>query len=403
MSGTILTVSQLNSYIKARFDEDSKLKNIFVSGEISNFKKNPASGHMYFSLKDASAVIQVVMFRNFAECLRFNPQNGMKVILTGTVTVYTVGGQYQIQARSIQPDGMGALALAYEQLKNKLASEGLFDASHKQELPKAPKKIGVITSASGAVIQDIKNIVSRRYPLTEIVLCPVAVQGEAAPPQLIAAVKLFNSMNDIDVIIIGRGGGSLEDLYCFNDEGLVRSIYDSRIPVISAVGHETDFTLCDFVSDRRAPTPSAAAELAVPDRNEILKSIILDYKIIGGYVSDKLSSEKQDIDRISDRVRLLNSDSRIVNEKTAIDMLQRRIRTALKNSINAEQSSISATADKINALSPVNLLKKGYSVVFKNGYVAGTVSDLEEGDAVTIRMSDGELSCSVESINKYGD
>lgn len=398
----VLTVSQLNNYIKSQLDSDTKLKGIFVQGEISNFKRN-YSGHLYFSLKDTNSVVNAVMFKSYAQRLRFEPENGMKVILSGNVTVYTPAGQYQIQGMSMQPDGIGSLTLAYEQLKEKLEKEGLFESSHKRPIPTAPNKIGVITSATGAVIQDIKNVVSRRYPLAEIVLCPVSVQGETAPPQLIAALKLFNTMEDIDVIIIGRGGGSLEDLHCFNDEQLVREIYASRIPVISAVGHETDFTLCDFVADRRAPTPSAAAEIAVPDRNELIKSITLDYRMISGCVEDKLKNEYQNLDILSERIKLLSTGGRFEKEKNTIETLSDRIYTVVSNKIKSEKSDLTFISEKIETLSPIRLLQRGYSVVQKNDSTLSSVSGVSVGDKLKIRMSDGFLDCSVENINNNGE
>ena len=390
----VLSVSQLNNYIKSQIDSDAKLKGIFVKGEISNFKRN-YSGHLYFSLKDEDSVINVVMFKGYASRLRFEPENGMKVMLSGNVTVYTPSGQYQIQGMSMQPDGIGALSLAYEQLKNKLEKEGLFDASHKKEIPETPGKIGVITSATGAVIQDIRNVVSRRYPLAEIVLCPVSVQGETAPSQLTAALKLFNSIGDVDVIIIGRGGGSLEDLYCFNDEKLVREIYNSRIPVISAVGHETDYTLCDFVADRRAPTPSAAAEIAVPDRNELIKSVILDYKIIEGCVDDIIKKEFQSIDLIADKLHLIRSAGRFEKEKNSLAALAEIINNKVNNLISTERSNITFLSEKAEALSPIKVLQRGYGVVEKNNRIVSSVSEIYEGDRVTVTLSDGKLDCSV--------
>ncbi len=390
----VLSVSQLNNYIKSQIDSDAKLKGIFVKGEISNFKRN-YSGHLYFSLKDEDSVINVVMFKGYASRLRFEPENGMKVMLSGNVTVYTPSGQYQIQGMSMQPDGIGALSLAYEQLKNKLEKEGLFDASHKKEIPETPGKIGVITSATGAVIQDIRNVVSRRYPLAEIVLCPVSVQGETAPSQLTAALKLFNSIGDVDVIIIGRGGGSLEDLYCFNDEKLVREIYNSRIPVISAVGHETDYTLCDFVADRRAPTPSAAAEIAVPERNELIKSVILDYKIIEGCVDDKIKKELQSIDLIADKLHLIRSAGRFEKERNSVAALAEMIKNKVNNIIGTERSNIIFLSEKAEALSPIKVLQRGYGVVEKNNSIVSSVSEIYEGDRVTVTLSDGKLDCSV--------
>ena len=265
----VLSVSQLNRYIKMNFDADENLANIFISGEISNFTNHYRTGHLYFTLKDDSAAVRAVMFNSSAKRLKFMPEDGMKVIARGRVSVYEASGQYQLYVDDMQPDGVGALNLAYEQLKEKLQKEGLFSELHKKPLPPYPEKVGVITSPTGAAVRDIINVLGRRFPYAEIVFCPVLVQGEGAHLQLTDAVNLFNSERAADVIIIGRGGGSIEDLWEFNDEGLARAVYNSEIPVISAVGHETDFTICDFVADMRAPTPSVAAELAVPDANEL--------------------------------------------------------------------------------------------------------------------------------------
>lgn len=403
MSASILTVSQINTYIKMLLDGDNNLRNVFVSGEISNFNNNYRSGHFYFSLKDDKSVIKAVMFSSNASRVRFKPMDGMKVIVSGRVSLYEATGQYQLYVESMQPDGIGALAIAYEQLKNKLESEGLFDDEHKLPIPMFPKKIGVITSPTGAVIQDIKNVVSRRCPISDIVLCPVAVQGELAPPQLTEAVKLFNKLNNVDVIIIGRGGGSFEDLNCFNDETLIRTIYDSEVPIISAVGHETDFTLCDFVSDLRAPTPSAAAELAVPDRNELLKNIGDIFGKIENTVSDKLYSEMQFIDKLNDTVRNLRPDNYIANEYIYLDSLKKEFNYIIENKIKINKTEITALANKVNTLNPINLLNKGYSIVIKNNVPINSVVNMNLGENISVRMSDGTVKCRVESINKFGD
>lgn len=403
MSASILTVSQINTYIKMLLDGDNNLKNVFVSGEISNFSNNYRSGHFYFSLKDDKSLIKAVMFSSNASRVKFKPTDGMKVIVSGRVSLYEVSGQYQLYVDSMQPDGIGALAIAYEQLKNKLETEGLFDEDHKLPIPEFPKKIGVITSPTGAVIQDIKNVISRRCPVSEIILCPVAVQGELAPPQLVKAVKLFNTLKNVDVIIIGRGGGSFEDLNCFNDETLIRTVYDSKIPVISAVGHETDYTLCDFVSDLRAPTPSAAAELAVPDRNELLKNIGDIFEDIENTVSDKLYSEMQYIDKLNDSIRSLRPDNYIINERVYLESMKKSINAVIENRLKINKTEVVSLADKINTLNPINLLNKGYSIVTKNSIPVDSVVTLGSGDNIAVRMSDGTVNCRVESINKFGD
>ena len=260
---TVLTVSQVNTYIKALIDEAAPLKSIYLTGEISNFKRHFPSGHLYFTLKDEKSQIKAVMFKTSASRLRFEPNDGMKVIIRGRISVFERNGEYQIYAEDMQPDGLGALNLAFEQLKEKLYNEGLFDESYKKPLPKYPSKIGVATSSTGSVIQDIKDVCKRRYPICEIVLVQTLVQGASASGDIVKSIKLLDSMEDIDLIIVGRGGGSLEDLWAFNTEEVARAVFECNKPVISAVGHETDTTICDFVADLRAPTPSAAAELAV--------------------------------------------------------------------------------------------------------------------------------------------
>lgn len=403
MSASILTVSQINTYIKMLLDGDNKLRNIFVSGEISNFNNNYRSGHFYFSLKDNKSVIKAVMFSSNASRVRFKPVDGMKVIVSGRVSLYEASGQYQLYVESMQPDGIGSLTIAYEQLKSKLENEGLFDEEHKLPIPIFPKKIGVITSPTGAVIQDIKNVVSRRCPISEIILCPVAVQGDFAAPQLIKAVKIFNKLNNIDVIIIGRGGGSFEDLNCFNDESLIRTIYSSKIPVISAVGHETDYTLCDFVSDLRAPTPSAAAELAVPDRNELLKNITDIFGNIENTVSNKIYSEMQYTDKMNDNIRRLRPDNYIINERAYLDSYKKNLNSLIENKLKINKTEITALANKVNTLNPINLLNKGYSIVTRNNIAVSTVTELSTDDNIFVKMSDGIVECRVESIRKLGD
>lgn len=398
MTANVLTVSQVNMYLKQVIDGDRNLKNIFVSGEISNFKSNYSSGHFYFSLKDSNSTIRAVMFSSSAQRVRFRPEDGMKVIVTGRVSVYEVSGQYQLYVDSMQPDGMGALAVAYEQLKNKLAAQGLFDESHKRPLPALPKRIGVITSPTGAVIQDIKNVVSRRCPLTEIVLYPAAVQGDGAPEQLTRGVRYFSTERNVDVIIIGRGGGSFEDLNCFNDENLVWAIYDSKVPIVSAVGHETDFTLCDFAADLRAPTPSAAAELAVPDKAELEKSVENAFSRISALVSERLYTSYQDIDRLRDSVAALHPEKYIESERLSVELLSTRISSAAESRLDLERARTEALANQINALSPIRLLQKGYSVTTKNGKCVTSASALKAGDRVSVRFADGTAECTVNNM-----
>lgn len=401
MSSSVLTVSQVNSYIKTLLDGDKALSNIFVSGEISNFNNHYKSGHLYFSLKDDRAVLKAVMFSSNAGRLRFLPEDGMKVIVCGRISLYEATGQYQLYVESMQPDGLGALALAYEQLKSRLQAEGLFDQNHKLPIPEIPSNVGVITSPTGAVLQDIKNVISRRYPLANLILCPVAVQGDNAAKQLKLAVRMFNSLRNADVIIIGRGGGSFEDLNCFNDEALVREIYSSSIPVISAVGHETDFTLCDFVSDLRAPTPSAAAELAVPDKTQLMQYIGKIYGSTEGLVQSKIDFEFQFLDNLTNKLSTTGFSRKIGEEKAVLLNLNDRIRTAFENRLRIEKMRIDGVSEKINNLSPISILKRGYSFTRKNGFSVASVEQLSVNDRITIEMSDGCAECTVDEITCY--
>lgn len=315
----VLSVSQLNRYIKMNFDADENLVNIFISGEISNFTNHYRTGHLYFTLKDDSAAVRAVMFNSSAKRLKFMPEDGMKVIARGRVSVYEASGQYQLYVDDMQPDGVGALNLAYEQLKEKLQKEGLFSELHKKPLPPYPEKVGVITSPTGAAVRDIINVLGRRFPYAEIVFCPVLVQGDGAHLQLTDAVNMFNSERAADVIIIGRGGGSIEDLWEFNDEGLARAVYNSDIPVISAVGHETDFTICDFVADMRAPTPSAAAELAVPDANELQYALSALKNRMFLNVSSGIADRRSRLEYLTSKGALKSPDEMLSNRSQRLD------------------------------------------------------------------------------------
>ena len=336
----VLSISQLNFYIKSLIENDPKLNIVFVTGEISNLTDHYRSGHIYLSLKDEKSVIKSVMFSGNARNLRFKPMDGMKVICRGRIAVYEPSGQYQLYIEDMQPDGIGALTLAYEQLKKSLAEKGLFDASHKKALPKFPKTIGIITSPTGAAVQDIRNILNRRFPCVDIVMCPVLVQGDNAPSQLVRAVNTLSENNLCDVIIIGRGGGSIEDLWAFNSEELAYAIYNCKIPVISAVGHETDFTICDFVSDMRAPTPSAGAELAVPDKEELmsyyksqlqyLNSIIdLKHRQLSNLITDK----QRRLMLVSPQSKMNDYENKLNNFSNSVQKIMSDIYTRNMNQI----------------------------------------------------------------------
>ena len=387
----ILTVSQLNFYVKSILDSDQRLNYVFLCGEISNLTDHYRSGHIYLSLKDNKSVIRAVMFAGNARNLKFKPMEGMKVICRGRVTLYEATGQYQYYIEDMQPDGIGALYQAYEQLKEKLQSKGLFDQSHKKPIPYCPKTIGVITSPTGAAVQDIKNILTRRFPSVNIILCPVLVQGDNAVPQLIDAVNKLNEYDLCDTIIIGRGGGSIEDLWAFNDENLAYAIYNSHIPVISAVGHETDFTICDFVSDLRAPTPSAGAELAVPDRNEILQNLDAQRQYLSSLMDKKLIENNNVVSEMTTKLLSLSPDDKIAKLYNDLDFLSQKYENNSNRIFQNTANKIELLATKLESLNPVSILKRGYSVVTNNDKTVTSVKDVKNGDTLAINVTDGKI------------
>lgn len=387
----ILTVSQLNFYVKSVLDSDPRLNYVFLCGEISNLTDHYRSGHIYLSLKDNKSVIRAVMFAGNARNLKFKPMEGMKVICRGRVTLYEATGQYQYYIEDMQPDGIGALYQAYEQLKEKLQSKGLFDQSHKKPIPYCPKTIGVITSPTGAAVQDIKNILTRRFPSVNIILCPVLVQGDNATPQLVDAVNKLNEYDLCDTIIIGRGGGSIEDLWAFNDENLAYAIYNSHIPVISAVGHETDFTICDFVSDLRAPTPSAGAELAVPDRNEILQNLDAQRQYLSSLMDKKLIENNNVVSEMTTKLLSLSPDDKIAKLYNELDFLSQKYENNSNRIFQNTSNKIELLATKLESLNPVSILKRGYSVVTNNDKTVTSVKDVKNGDTLAINVTDGKI------------
>lgn len=387
----ILTVSQLNFYVKSVLDSDPRLNYVFLCGEISNLTDHYRSGHIYLSLKDNKSVIRAVMFAGNARNLKFKPMEGMKVICRGRVTLYEATGQYQYYIEDMQPDGIGALYQAYEQLKEKLQSKGLFDQSHKKPIPYCPKTIGVITSPTGAAVQDIKNILTRRFPSVNIILCPVLVQGDNAVPQLIDAVNKLNEYDLCDTIIIGRGGGSIEDLWAFNDENLAYAIYNSHIPVISAVGHEIDFTICDFVSDLRAPTPSAGAELAVPDRNEILQNLDAQRQYLSSLMDKKLIENNNIVSEMTTKLLSLSPDDKIAKLYNDLDFLSQKYENNSNRIFQNTANKIELLATKLESLNPVSTLKRGYSVVTNNDKTVTSVKDVKNGDTLAINVTDGKI------------
>lgn len=399
----IITVSQLNEYIKAVIEGQPVLRSLFVKGEISNFTNHYKTGHFYFTLKDENSLIRCIMFKGFAEKLKFVPENGMKIILHGKVSAYPKDGQYQLYADNMEPDGIGALYIAYEQLKAKLEKEGLFNPIYKKPLPKIPKRVGIITSPTGAAIRDIINILGRRFPYAEGVLYPALVQGDGAPAQLIEGMKYFNAVGNVDVIIIGRGGGSIEDLWAFNDEGLAREIFASKIPVISAVGHETDFTICDFVADRRAPTPSAAAELAVPEIMELKQKILNIIGRMDMLIMHNIKNNRQRLNELAGK-RVLNTPDYIVDDRRFQLMnLDARMENGMKYSLSLKKEVFARYTSKLEVLNPMSVISRGYSAVFSDsGQLIKSVDQVEVGDRLNFKTVDGTVSAEVKGKIKNG-
>ena len=392
----VFSVSDLNNYIKNIFETNRTLASVTVRGEISNFT-NHRSGHLYFSLKDADGQIRAVMFRSRAALLKFMPESGMKVIVHGSVTVFPRDGSYQIYVSSMQPDGIGALYLAYEQMKARLAEEGLFDEDHKFAIPGIPRRIGVITSPTGAAVRDIINVTGRRFPQAEVYIYPALVQGAGAEESLIKALDYLDRSNLCDVIIIGRGGGSIEDLWAFNSEKLARRIYAATTPVISAVGHETDFTICDFVSDMRAPTPSAAAELAVPDIREIRVTVDM--------LSDRSDRALTRVtEKSKERLVRITEGRTLGDFSSYIQLLSDRVAELMKDAASAYESVVAekklafiANVSKLDALNPLSVMTRGYSVAQKDGKILSEISMVEIGDTITIRLRDGRIDAIAQS------
>ena len=391
----IYTVSQVNQYIKSLLDRDRELTALYVRGEISNYKAYP-SGHHYFSLKDGEGAIRCVMFKREAMSLRFRPENGMKVIAFGRVAVFPRDGQYQLYCTSLTPEGVGDLYLAFEQLKQKLYGEGLFDPSHKKPIPKFPKRIALITSSAGAAVRDMLRILGARWPMAEVFLLPVRVQGAEAPGEICAAIAWANRHQVADLIVTGRGGGSMEDLWAFNDENVARTIYHSAIPVISAVGHEPDVTIADFVADLRAATPSNAAELAVPDQNEVAVWLRQMEGRLAQAMGRKLESARKDLDRAA-RCRALQDPMNYVDDKRMVlDYQREKLAAGLNAALNRERQRFGQLASKLDALSPLKVLGRGYAIPRKaDGGVVRSVADVAPGDPLKLRVADGEISCQV--------
>lgn len=391
----VLSVSQINFYIKSIIENDGSLQFVLVTGEISNLTVHQRSGHIYLSLKDSNSVISAVMFAGNARRLKFRLENGMKVICRGRISVYEPSGRYQLYIEDMQPDGVGALTLAFEQLKKSLAQKGLFDNVHKKPLPKFPKTIGVITSPTGAAVQDITNIIRRRFPSADIVLAPVLVQGESAPEQLVRAVNKFSASKIADVVIISRGGGSAEDLWAFNDEQLAYAVYNCETPIISGVGHETDFTVCDFVADVRASTPSAAAELAVPDRQELMSYYFKQKQYISAMLDRKIKTAQLRLENQQRRMSASSPKLKAEQLEKQLSAKSEKLTRFMNIYISDKENKLIAAKGKLDGLNPLNVLNRGYAIAEKDEKIITSSKQLKDGDDFTVILSDGKINAKV--------
>jgi exodeoxyribonuclease VII large subunit len=392
LEAKVATVSQINNYVKKILDHNIILNNVWIKGEISNFKHH-YSGHLYITLKDEGAVLKAVMFRGSAQSLAFEPNDGMKVLARGRISVYEAGGSYQLYIEEMIPDGVGELYIAYEQLKKQLESEGLFSPEHKKPIPPFPDRVGVVTASTGAAVRDIINVITRRYPMAEIVLYPAQVQGSGAAESVVKAIEYFNATDGADTLIVGRGGGSIEDLWAFNEEITARAIYASKIPVISAVGHETDFTIADFVADLRAPTPSAAAEIAVPSAIELRNRIDTDKNRISRNMAGRIEGNRL----LLERFKMRTPKDRIDDANLRIDSLIKSMDSSLKMKTMHLKRELSSAAAKLDALSPLQTLARGYSIpTTEDGTVIRSAKEMKDGTEFTLRMKDGSADCIVK-------
>lgn len=396
---TALSITELNQYIKDLLDLNPPLTDIYVKGEISNFKAH-SSGHMYFTLKDENSNLRCVMFRSSASSLAFRPENGMKVTAHGRISAFVRDGAYQLYADSMEPDGVGSLYIAFEQLKKKLEAEGLFSEERKKQLPKIPSRIGVVTSPTGAAVRDIINVCKRRFSYAEIIVYPALVQGEGAVDSICEGIRYFNTKHPCDVLIVGRGGGSIEDLWAFNSEKVARYVVASNIPVISAVGHETDFTICDFVSDKRAPTPSAAAEIAVPEINELkqkFNNIISREQMV---LKKRFAYQREHLNRLKSSRVLISPKNYVEDRRMSVLNLAERLDRSEKNLKSGKKAALLRQAAALNALNPLAVLTRGYSAVFSGGRVVKSVKDVSVGDSLELCVSDGSITASVNGVEE---
>jgi len=388
----ICSVGELNHYIHTMLNGDPHLQKIWVRGEISNLT-NHSSGHKYFTLKDSRSQLNCVMFRNHCRSLTFQPEVGMKLLAQGDIDVYEVRGSYQLVVTALRPDGIGELHIALEKLKTKLSAEGLFDAGHKRALPQFPRRIGVATSPTGAVLHDIINVTRRRFPV-DILLSPTVVQGENAVESIVNSIKRLNNI-DVDVIILARGGGSLEDLWPFNSEQVALAIYNSRIPVVSAVGHETDFTVADLTADIRAPTPSAAAELVVPDQNEVMARVDTARSHLISSITGLVEYHNNHLSHLENRVDARRLVGTLNQHFQRVDELGTRLALTMDRKLELHNKHLESCAGKLNAMSPLNTLKRGYSIVQHEGKLVRSIRDVKKGDALEMQVIDGKIACKV--------
>ena len=402
MAQQVLSITQINEYIRGKMDADALLNQVAVRGEISNYKLYP-SGHHYFTLKDESAALKCVMFKGNALRLRFRPENGMKVIAMGKISVFPRDGAYQLYCTAMAMDGVGDLYAAFEQLKKKLAAQGLFEPAHKKALPQYPGTIGIITSSAGAAIHDMLRILRKRYPLSQVKLLPVRVQGAEAPGEIAAAIRYANYYKLADLLIVGRGGGSMEDLWAFNDEQVAHAIYESEIPVISAVGHEPDVTISDYVADLRAATPSNAAELAVPDRDALAQSLDAMSGAMATALNRQLKAARQHLDVLSQSPALRSPTGYLEQKGKSLELLKNRLIASENQIISRNNQRYIALTAKLDAMSPLKVLTRGYSMAqTEDGSVIRSVSQVEAGERITVSLSDGKLSATVMDKKENG-
>ena len=402
MKQEAITVTALNHYIKQLLEQDDLLSAVVVRGELSNFKAYP-SGHLYFSLKDRESSVRCVMFRSAAAKLRFEPKHGMAVLLYGNVSAYPRDGQYQLYTTYMVPDGAGDLHVAFEQLREKLEQEGLFDPTHKKPIPKFPQTVALITSEAGAAVRDMIRILGERFPSAQVKVLPVLVQGERAPAEIAGAIRYANHWEVADVIITGRGGGSLEDLWAFNDEQVARAIFESEIPVVSAVGHEPDVTIADYVADLRASTPSNAAELTVPDRQELLSKLARQRDFMARRIDEQLRREALRLERLSQNRHLQNPMTYLNDKELLLDRSAAALEAGMKLTLDRESTRLSACAALLDSLSPLKVLGRGYALAQnENKLPVSSVKDIKKGDRLTLTMQDGQIQTTVEGTRKHG-